>query len=135
MRVLISFNLKDVALAEAIRASLFVVDCDLEIVLSPASYGAVFWRANIANGISEVDAFVLLIGPNGIGPWQEVEYHIALNRHMRDGRFAVVPIIAAGSQVPRASFLRSLNFVEAPVITDRSMLRRLVGALKGELNQ
>jgi hypothetical protein len=29
--------------------------------------------------------------PNGIGPWQEVEYFTAFDRHVKDKSFAVVP--------------------------------------------
>lgn len=131
--ILLSFNYEDVALAEALRASLFMLDHDLQVFLSPVSYGAVSFKSVIANGIAKSDGFLLLIGPNGIGTWQEVEFSIALDRNVQDSSFPVVPVIAGGGPVPGFSFLRNLNWIEAPVVTDYRMLRRLIAALKGEL--
>jgi hypothetical protein len=73
----------------------------------------------------------LLIGPNGIGPWQEVEYFTAFDRHVKDKSFAVVPAIV-GAEALGLPFLRTLNLVEAPVITEDKVLHRLLAALKGE---
>jgi hypothetical protein len=41
-------------------------------------------------------------------------------------------VMAAGAQAPGLSFLRSLNWIEAPVITEDTVLHRVVAALKGE---
>ncbi len=132
LRVLISFNFKDAALAEALRASLFTLDPDLQIALSPASYGAVYRRSTVANGIVETDAFLLLIGPSGIGPWQDVEYRFALERNLEDGGFAVIPVLAAASQVPQFSLPPNRTWIEAPVIVDPRILDRIIAALRGD---
>jgi hypothetical protein len=73
-----------------------------------------------------------VVGPSGIGPWQEVEYYTAFDRHVKDKRFALVPALVAGAAAPGLSFLRTLNWVEAPVIAEDKMLHRLLAALKGE---
>src|SRR5688572_25406791 len=113
MRIFLSFNSKDVALAEGLRASLSGLDPDVRIFFSPVSLGAGFWLPRLAEEIAAADAFLLLIGPKGIGPWQEVEYFTAFDRHVNDKRFALVPVIAAGAEAPGLSFLRSLNWIEA----------------------
>lgn len=128
--VLISFNCKDRFLAEALRASLFVLEPQLQFFLSPASYGAVKFEENVAQGIYEDDALLSLVGPSGLGHWQEIEARIALNRSRRDNSFSVVPVLAAGAARPTRSFLESLNWIEIPVVTDRTALLWLIKAIK-----
>ena len=91
-----------------------------------------FWLPKLAEEIAQTEAFLLLIGPKGIGPWQEVEYFTAFDRHVSDKRFALVPVMVAGAEVPGLSFLRTFNWIEAPVITEDKVLHRLLTALKGE---
>jgi hypothetical protein len=132
VRVFLSFNSQDTAFAEAIRAGLSRLEPDAKIFFSRISLGAGFWLPKLAEEIDQAEAFLLLIGPNGIGPWQEVEYFTAFDRHVRDKWFALVPAIVAGAAAPGLSFLRSLNWVESPVVTEDKLLHRLLAALKGE---
>lgn len=128
--VLLSFNYKDRFLAEALRASLFVLEPKLQFFLSPASYGAVKFEENIAQGIYEDDTLLSLVGPSGLSHWQEVEARIAVNRSQRDSSFSVIPVLAAGAARPTLSFLESLNWIEIPVVTDRTALLWLIKAIK-----
>jgi hypothetical protein len=132
VRIFLSFNSKDTPLAETIRAGLSRVEPDVQIFISPISLGTGFWLPKLAEEIAEADAFLLLIGPKGIGPWQEVEYFTAFDRHVTDKRFAVVPVMVSGAEAPGLSFLRTLNWVEARVITEDEVLHQLLAALKGE---
>ena len=132
MRIFLSFNSRDIALAEAVRAGLSRIEPGARVFFSSVSLGAGFWLPKIAEEIAQAESFLLLIGPNGIGPWQEVEYFTAFDRHVKDKHFALVPAIVAGAPAPGLSFLRSLNWVEAPVITEDKVLHRLLAALKGE---
>ena len=132
MRIFLSFNSRDTALAEAVRAGLSRIEPGAQIFFSSVSLGAGFWLPKLAEEIAQAESFLLLIGPNGIGPWQEVEYFTAFDRHVKDKHFALVPAIIAGAAAPGLSFLRSLNWVEAPVITEDKVLHRLLAALKGE---
>ena len=126
--VLLSFNYQDRFLAEALRASLFVLEPEWQFFLSPASYGAVKFEENVAQGIYEDDALLCLVGPSGFSYWQEIEARIALTRSHRDSSFSVVPVLAAGAARP--SFLESLNWIEIPVVTDRTALLWLIKAIK-----
>jgi hypothetical protein len=132
VRIFLSFNSKDMALAEAIRAGLSRLEPGANIFFAPVSLGSGLWLPKLAGEIAEADGFLLLIGPKGIGPWQEVEYFTAFDRHVYEKSFTLVPVIAAGAQAPGLSFLRSLNWVEAPAVTEDSALHRLLAALKGE---
>lgn len=133
MELLISFNFDDVYLAEALRAGLFALEPDHHIILSPASYGAVLFKENITAGIDEADAFLLLAGPNGISSWQETELGIALERRERDCNFPLVAVLAGKSEVPPGLISLGLNWIKLPVVTDRVMLRHLLGELKIDL--
>jgi hypothetical protein len=118
MRIFLSFNSKDTALAEALRAGVSRLEPAAQIFFSPASLGSGFWLPKLADEIAAADGFVLLIGPKGVGSWQETEYYAAFDRHVCDHRFALVPIFAADAQAPGLAFLRSLNWVEAPARQD-----------------
>jgi formylglycine-generating enzyme required for sulfatase activity len=133
LRIFLSFHSKDQALAETLRLGLKQLEPDTDIFLSSVSLGAGFWQRKIAQEIAAADAFVLLIGPAGVGPWQELEYDEALDRHLhQQTRFPLVPLIAAGAKAPGLSFLRRLNWIEAPIVTEHEALHRLIAALKGE---
>jgi WD40 repeat protein len=132
VRIFLSFNSKDHQLADALRLGLLKLEQGAEIFFSPNSLGPGFWAPKLAKSIAEADSFLLLIGPNGTGPWQSVEYDAAFDRHVREPNFSLVPVIAAGGQAPGLSFLRTLNWVEAPIVTDHKALQKIVAALSGE---
>ena len=91
------------------------------------------WLPKLAEEIAAADAFLLVIGPGGIGLWQDIEYNEAFDRHLREkDRFPLVPVIADGARAPGLPFLRRLNWVEASVVTEDKTLHRLIAALKGE---
>jgi hypothetical protein len=88
MRIFVSFNSRDTALAAAVRAGLSRIEPGVQIFFSSVALGAGFWLPKLAEEIAQAESFLLLIGPNGIGPWQEVEYFTAFDRHVKDKRFA-----------------------------------------------
>jgi hypothetical protein len=132
VRIFLSFNSRDTALAELVRVGLSRIEPTAQVFFSPVSLGAGFWLPKLAEGIAEAQSFLLLIGPNGIGPYQEIEYFRAFDRHVKDKTFALVPAIVAGAAAPGLPFLRDLNWVEAPIVTEDKVLHRLLAALKGE---
>jgi WD40 repeat protein len=133
LRIFLSFHSKDHALAEALREGLLRLEPAADIFLSSVSLRAGFWMPKLAEAISAADAFLLLIGPAGIGPWQELEYQEAIDRHVHEKeRFPVVPLIAARANAPGLPFLLRLNWVEAPVVTEDKALHRVLAAVKGE---
>jgi hypothetical protein len=133
LRIFLSFHSKDRPLAEAMRAGLLRLSDSVEVFFSPVSLGAGFWLPKLAVEIAAADAFLLLIGPNGIGPWQEIEYFTAFDRHVNDKNFRLVPVITPGAEVPGLPFLRQLNWVQAldPGSGQETLHQALV-ALRGE---
>jgi WD40 repeat protein len=132
VRIFLSFNSRDTGLAEVVRAGLSRIDPTAQVFFSPVSLGAGFWLPKLAEEIAEAQSFLLLIGPSGKGPWQEVEYFTAFDRHVKDKSFTLVPAVVAGAEALGLPFLRTLNLVEAPVIAEDKVLHRLLAALKGE---
>ena len=132
MRIFLSFNSRDTALAEAVRAGLSRIDPTAQVFFSPVSLGAGFWVPKLEVEIAQADAFLLLIGPSGIGPWQEIEYYTAFDRHLSDRRHTLVVAIVGGADAPGLPFLRRVHWVLVPVVAEDTVLHRLLAALKGE---
>lgn len=132
MHIFLSFNSRDQALAEAIRAGLLRLEPTTEVFFSPVVLGQGFWLPKLAEGIRAADAFLLLLGPRGVGPWQEIEYHEAFDRHVQDPRFPLVPVIIGAGNAPGLPFLRRLNWVETSEVADDKAMHRVLAALKDE---
>ncbi len=133
VRIFLSFNSKDRDLARAIRAGLLKLDSAADIFLDEISLGSGFWLPKIFGRIADSDAFLFLIGPSGIGQWQEIEYFSAFQRHVEEhGKMPLVPVIAANAEAPGLAGLRSLNWVVAPSLENDTTLHRIWTALKGE---
>lgn len=133
MEVLLSFNKEDCHLAEALRATLFMLEPDLDVmdlILSPACYGAVRFEKTIADGVLEADRFLLVVGPRGVGKWQEIECKFAFTRSRQESSFAVIPVLAANGERPSQEIMRDLNWIEVPVVTDRRAGRWIIEALR-----
>src|SRR5882672_3808372 len=109
------------ALAVALREGLLRLEPTVDIFLHPIAIISGFWLPKLAEGIGQADAFLLMIGPSGIGPWQAIEYYTAFDRSVYAKRFPLVPVLVAGGEAPGLPFLRNLNRVEAPVVADDTM--------------
>jgi WD40 repeat protein len=132
MRIFLSFNAKDQSVAASFREALRGLDPALDIFFAPVTtFGQGFWLPKLAQEINSRDAFLLLLGPSGVGRWQEIEYHEAFNRHAIEPAFALVPVIVTGAQVPGLPFLRDLNWAEIPETFGAEALRRVLAALSG----
>jgi hypothetical protein len=132
VEVLLSFNYDDRHLAEALRATLFMLEPNLDVldmILSPACYGAVRFEENIATGVDEADRFLVLVGPHGTSKWQEIECKFAVERNRGDSSFAIIPVLVGDGRRPTMGILRDLNWIEMPVATDRRVARWLIQAL------
>jgi hypothetical protein len=83
-RWFLSYNSQDLRLMESLEAGLRRKDPDAGIFFAPKSLRAGgLWLPELARGIAEATAFVLLVGEKGIGPWQAMEYYEALDRRVK----------------------------------------------------
>jgi WD40 repeat protein len=133
VRIFLSYHSKDRPLAQALRVGLLKLEPNATVFLDQISLESGFWIPRIFQRIAEADSFLFLIGRNGIGAWQEVEYWTALQRHVEEpGKFPLVPVIAENSEAPGLAGLRGLNWVVASVVTDDATLHQILTALKGD---
>jgi hypothetical protein len=123
LRILLSFNADDVALAEAFRASLFVASPGLEVFFSP-----VLFEDYRSLKLEDAEAFVLFVGRHGLSERQARELCAAVEQTERNREFALVPVLAANAEAPRG-LLSDLSWIEMPVVTDLGMMRRVIGSL------
>src|SRR4029079_19483462 len=87
-RWFLSYNSQDLALMQAFEAALRRKDADARFFFAPKSLRVGgFWLPELAQGITEATAFILLVGEKGIGPWQAMEYYEALDRRGEESRF------------------------------------------------
>jgi hypothetical protein len=93
----------------------------------------------LENTIDRAGALAVLIGPQGLGQWQEMEYHAALQRSLEDRdengrpRLRLIPVLLPGV-APKPElplFLRGLHYIdlrkEGP--ENQAQLRKLVEAI------
>jgi hypothetical protein len=66
------------------------------------------WPQALENGLTDVSAVAVFLGPHGLGSWQKREMWFALDRQARleqEGqRFPVIPVLLPGAD-PSAGFL------------------------------
>ena len=109
MRIFLSFNSKDLALAETLRAAIVRIEPASRVFLSSVSLGAGFWLPKIDEELKAADALLILIGPNGVGPWQSVEYSAAFDRHCSHRASPSVAIAAAPPDVLSPRMARAIR--------------------------
>jgi hypothetical protein len=71
------------------------------------------WKADLEQGLHGVDAGVICVGANGIGPWQRIEIDALLHRLVAD-HIPVIPILLRSApQKPNLpTFLNGLTWVD-----------------------
>src|SRR5260221_13336828 len=96
-RWFLSYHSPDQALAERLKAAIERKDADSCVFYAPTSLRAGgYWQPALAKEIEEADAFVLLVGEKGLGPWQELEYYAAHDKHVKSPGFPVVFMLLDG---------------------------------------
>jgi len=95
----------------------------------------------LEKAIDEAPVVAVMIGPHGVGRWQEQEYYAALQRSIeeRDAderpRLRLIPVLLPG--VPRKpqmpAFMRTLDYIDLRLhgAESRDQLRKLVSTILG----
>jgi hypothetical protein len=120
VRIFVSVNPKDLASADALQRGVSGIEPGTQVFFSRTRLSG--WLPKLADEIAQADGFVLLIGPYGLGPWQEIEYFSAFDRHVNDHSFGLVAVIVGEGNAPGLPFLRNFSWIEAPVITEKGVL-------------
>jgi formylglycine-generating enzyme required for sulfatase activity len=93
----------------------------------------------LAQGLNESKTCVVFLGPNDLGPWQEQELQVAIDKGVRDKEFNVIPVLLPGAERPRRGdvahldFLINRSWVEfLKTVDDKRAIERLVWGIKGK---
>lgn len=100
------------------------------------------FQPEIERAIASCAACAVLIGRSDLGPWQNEEMRLAIQRRVEEGRgrlrssFRVIPVLLPESERPAKSalpgFLQGLTWVEfRGSVDDELALRRLVAGIEG----
>ena len=94
------------------------------------------WQPALEKALTEAGASVVFIGPSGIGPWQDEEMRVAIDRRVGDPAYRVVPVLLPGAQRGKRSavppFLANVTWVEFQRSLDEEQpFRRLVAGIRG----
>lgn len=135
MRILLSYNAVDAFLAEALRATLFVVAPDVTFVFSPMRCPASVGHERRAADPRKFDALLLLCGPSGLSNEQETEWAAATRYAARNKEFVVVSVLVGDCKPPKQTALPEHRWFKAPVVTEREMARKLISLLHGQYSR
>jgi formylglycine-generating enzyme required for sulfatase activity len=131
-RWFLSYHSPDQALAERLKAAIERKSSDVRVFFAPASLRAGgFWSRELAEGIAQSDAFILLVGERGLGDWQVLEYDEALERRVKSADFPVILVLLEGQTAPGLPFLRRLHWIITPDPSSEKDVARLFDAGAG----
>ncbi|THI84697.1 MAG: TIR domain-containing protein [Nitrospira sp. CG24A] len=94
------------------------------------------WPKALESAIAQCKAVAVCIGQGEMGPWQQREQYLALERQVAAERcgqtFPVIPVLLPGAEPP-LGFLRQLTWVDLRArVDDPVLLTTLVRAVRGE---
>ena len=95
----LSYNSQDRQAVEALAARLRARGLVLFLEEWELAPGREFPLA-LAEGLHESKTCVVLLGPNGLGPWQKEELQVAIDKRVRDPDFHVIPVLLPGAERP-----------------------------------
>ena len=94
------------------------------------------WQEELERALDDSRACAVFIGPNNIGPWENEEMRSALDEHVKQPGFRVVPVLLPGTTLPERGalprFLSRLTWVDfRGGLHDADAFRRLVAGIRG----
>jgi hypothetical protein len=90
------------------------------------------WMEQIEAALGRADCFGVYIGPSGIRRWVDREVRAALQRHLTDPSFRIIPILGPGAE-PEAlpPFLAQHSWLDLRNGTEPEHIRSLVAGILG----
>src|SRR5262249_18162498 len=94
------------------------------------------WQEDLEHAVSDCQSCCILVGPSGIGPWQNAEMRALIDRRMITQGFRVIPVLLPGAQRAQRStypaFLTQTTWVEFnETIEEPEPFRRLLAGGRG----
>src|SRR6516165_114575 len=131
-RWFLSYNSQDLALMQALEATLRRKDPEAHIFFAPKSLRAgSYFLPELAKEIEQSTAFVILVGEKGVGRWQVVEYYEAFDRRINEPNYPVILIPDAGQAAPGLPFLHQLHRIVTSDPASEDTLGKLLHAADG----
>ena len=128
----LSYHSADFPLADGVCGAIRASDPQAHVFFAPKSLrGGGYWQPALAQETEQASAFVLLVGENGVGPWQVLEYYEALDRRVKSPDFAVLLLLREGQSAPGLPFLRQLHWIIADDPASKESVARLIDAASG----
>lgn len=133
-RWFLSYNSQDLMLMQGIEATLRRMDPQAHIFFASKTLRAGgYWLPELAKEIAASTAFVLVVGENGLGPWQNIEYYEALDRRVKEPDYPVLLVLQEGQPAPGLPFLRQLHWIVAADPASNDTINKLLDATGGEV--
>jgi formylglycine-generating enzyme required for sulfatase activity len=131
-RWFLSYNSQDFDLAQRLVAGITRKDPEARVFYAPKSLrSGAYWMPELAKGIAESNAFVLLVGERGIGSWQAVEYAEALDKRVNSPDFPIIVVLLEGQTAPGLPFLRRLHWIITPDPGSEKTVAQVIDAAAG----
>ena len=137
--VFISYSRSDSSAAQALRAHLTTVGTStfLDRYALPAGQP---WQPQLEQAIARCDSMAVLLGPSGIGTWQQREIQLGLDRQAACEKtnrpFPVLPVLLQGlddRDVPLGRFLGLNTWIDLrSSLDDPEALQRLIAGIQGQ---
>jgi formylglycine-generating enzyme required for sulfatase activity len=90
------------------------------------------WPDALEGRLAQCRAAAVVLGPHGMGPWQQREHYLALDRQARAPAFSVIPLILPDAD-PALGFLSLNTWVDLRAgVDDAESLDLLAAAVRGE---
>jgi hypothetical protein len=94
------------------------------------------WQEELEQALDQSRTCAVFLGPAALGPWENEEMRLALDKRTRNPAFRVIPVLLPNAQMPEKGplpdFLRRVTWVDFRVgLDDTEALHRLVSGIKG----
>ena len=91
------------------------------------------WPVLLEKHLRACRAVAICLGPEGLGPWQQREQYVALDRQVQERDFPVIPLLLPGAKDPPLGFLRLSTWVDLKAgVEDWPALNILERAIRGQ---
>ena len=91
------------------------------------------WPMLLEKHLRACRAVAICLGPEGLGPWQQREQYVALDRQAQEDHFPVIPLLLPGAKDPPLGFLRLSTWIDLKAgVEDWPALNVLERAIRGQ---
>ena len=91
------------------------------------------WPVLLEKHLRACRAVAICLGPEGLGPWQQREQYVALDRQAQQRDFPVIPLLLPGAKGPPLGFLSLNTWVDLKAgVEDWPTLNILERAIRGQ---